>query len=100
LIHRKALENALIVKFWLGTKPVYIVANLKNYQTIFSSRELTYDGIMLQIGFPKLYRMSSDEIERFANDKSGHKETPLPGTENIPPEQRYGPQNTMCYTIS
>jgi hypothetical protein len=44
---------------------------------------------MLQIGFPKLYRMSNDEIQRFANDKSGHKETPLPGTEDIPPEQRY-----------
>jgi hypothetical protein len=44
---------------------------------------------MIQIGFPKLYRMSNDEVQRFANDKSGHKETPLPGTENTPPEHRY-----------
>jgi hypothetical protein len=44
---------------------------------------------MLQIGFPRLYRMSNSEVQRFANDRSGHKETPLPGTEHIPPEQRY-----------
>jgi hypothetical protein len=90
--HRQALKKAPIVKFWLATKPVYLVAGLKNYQAIFASRELTYNGIMLQIGFPKLYRMTSDEIQRFARDRTGHKETPLPGSENIPPEQRFWAQ--------
>jgi len=33
--------------------------------------------------------MSKDEVQLFANDKSGHKETPLPGSEHIPPKQRY-----------
>ncbi len=33
--------------------------------------------------------MSKDEVKLFANDRSGHKETPLPGNEHIPPDQRY-----------
>lgn len=44
---------------------------------------------MLEIAFPILYRMTPSEVQRFANDRTGHKETPLPGTEHIPPEQRY-----------
>ncbi|AEO64934.1 uncharacterized protein THITE_2049026 [Thermothielavioides terrestris NRRL 8126] len=85
----KALERSPVVRFWMGTTPVYLFGGPKHYQAIFASRDLTYNGIMLQIGFPKLWRMTREEIQRFANDKSGHKETPLPGTEHVPPQQRY-----------
>ncbi|KUJ07820.1 cytochrome P450 [Mollisia scopiformis] len=85
----QALENSPVVKFWFAGKPVYLVAGLKNYQSIFASRDLTYNGIMLQIGFPRLWRMSDSEVKRFADDRSGIRETPLPGTEHIAPEQRY-----------
>ncbi|KAH7324302.1 cytochrome P450 [Stachybotrys elegans] len=80
---RAALQRAPVVKFHLGWNRVYVVTGLKNYQAIFSSRELTYNGIMLQIGFPKLYRMSDDEIQRFANDKTGLKGSAdlMPGNE-------------------
>jgi hypothetical protein len=73
----------------MGTQPVYLFGGFKNYQSIFASRDLTYNGIMVQIGFPRLYRMTNDEVQRFANDKTGHKETPLPGTEHVPPQERY-----------
>ncbi|KAI0485137.1 cytochrome P450 [Xylariaceae sp. FL0804] len=84
----QALKNAPIIKFRLATKPVYLVGRLKDYQTIFASRDLTYDGIMVLIGFPRLYRMTKSEVQRFANDRTGSRETPLPGFAHVPPEDR------------
>lgn len=64
------------------------MSDLPSYQALLSSRELTYDGIMLHLAFPRIYRMGNDEIQRFANDKTGHREAPLPGFENTPADQR------------
>ncbi|KAM7192626.1 Cytochrome P450 [Rhypophila sp. PSN 637] len=81
-------KNANIVQFHLGPKRTYLISGPQNIQAILSRSSMTYDRVMLEMTFPRLYGFTADELSRFANDKSGRKTKPLPGTENTPPEQR------------
>ncbi|RYP39364.1 hypothetical protein DL768_010720 [Monosporascus sp. mg162] len=87
---KKALKATNLAKFYLGTKPVYLVSGPKNVQTIFGrSQNINNEGIMLSINLPTWYRFSKRDLQRFAEDKSGRGRNPLPGSENVPQEQRY-----------
>ncbi|KAI1390114.1 cytochrome P450 [Hypoxylon trugodes] len=90
----KRAENALkdntVVKFHLGPTPAYLVARPKNIQAIFRNSQFIHnEGSMVSITLPVLYRMTKEEIKRFAADKSGRGKNPFPGTENTPKNERY-----------
>lgn len=88
--YRKALKNANLAKFYLGTTPVYLLAGPRNIQAIFGRQnKLSTEDIMVQSVLPKLYRMTKDEVKRFADDKSGRGRVPAPGTESTPADKRY-----------
>ncbi|ORY71962.1 putative cytochrome P450 [Pseudomassariella vexata] len=92
-MHRvsKALEKANSARFYLGWKEVYLLAGPRNIQTIFGRLhdKIGNEDIMVRSVLPNLYRMSKDEVKRFADDHSGRGRLPAPGTENITADQRY-----------
>lgn len=84
------MKATSLAKFYLGTKPVYLVSGAKNVQAIFGrSQNVDNEGIMLAINLPVWYRFSKKDLKRFAADKSGRGRNPLPGTESIPQDQRH-----------
>lgn len=87
---RKVLENTRLAKFYLFSTPVFLVSGPQNIQTIFArSHKVGSEAIFEQNVFPILYRMPKEDIQRFAQDKSGRGRRPAPGTEHLPPESRY-----------
>ncbi|KAK4207438.1 hypothetical protein QBC37DRAFT_298716 [Rhypophila decipiens] len=83
-------KTANIVQFHLGPTRTYLISGPQNIQAIFSRSSMKYDQVMLEMAFPRLYGFTAGELARFANDKSGRKTKPIPGTEHMPPEQRLG----------
>ncbi|KAK3317496.1 putative cytochrome P450 [Cercophora scortea] len=84
------LQNSRIAKFHLVSTPVFLVSGPENIQTLFArSHKVGNETIFLENVFPALYRMSKDEKQRFADDKSGRGRQPAPGTEHMPAHQRY-----------
>jgi hypothetical protein len=84
------LNKSSIVGFRLFTTPVYIVSGPEDIQTIFSrSHSIGSEDIFEKNVFPVLYDMTKDEARRFAEDKSGRRRQPAPGTEHVPIERRY-----------
>jgi hypothetical protein len=89
-MNRNALKSTSLAKFYLGTKPIYLVSGPKNIQAIFGrSQNINNEGLMLERNLPVWYRFSKKDLKRFAADKSGRGKNPLPGTEGIPQDQRY-----------
>ena len=87
---RKTLQTASLAKFHQGTKLVYLVTGPKNVQTIFGRAHIINNhGFMLQSTLPTWYKLSKNDVKRFAADKSGRGKNPLPGTESTPKNQRY-----------
>ncbi|KAL9087509.1 MAG: hypothetical protein Q9165_006620 [Trypethelium subeluteriae] len=86
----QVLKNTNIAKFYLGFTPVYLVSGPQNTQSLFQrSHNVNNEGIMVHSVFPVLYRMSAEEVRRFADDKSGRGRIPAPGTESTPDNRRY-----------
>lgn len=87
---RHVLKTTNVAKFYMGVKPVYLLAGSKNIQAIFGrSQNINNYEIMLRWNLPKWYRLSKNDIKRFAADKSGRGRNPLPGTEGIAPDHRF-----------
>ncbi|KAI0469087.1 putative cytochrome P450 [Xylaria cf. heliscus] len=76
--HRRALGHSSVIKFRLGLQPVYVVAGQRNVQAMFSSRELHYEELFVRHAFPKFWKMTAVEVQRFVDDESGPGASPLP----------------------
>jgi hypothetical protein len=69
---------------------VYLVSGQKNIQMIFAgSHRIGNETLFTDNAFPKLYRMSKEDVKCFVEDKSGRGQVAAPGTEHIPAEHRY-----------
>lgn len=89
--HRKLLQHAELVKFYLFQKPVYLVAGPRNIQMLFArSSRVGTETIFLQIVFPSLYGMSEEDVQRFANDKSGRDRVPTSGSKHPATDGAFG----------
>lgn len=78
-----------IVKFYIGLTPTYIVRGASSVKRVLNSPN-DLDGTFLQLVLMEgHWSLSSDEINKFKNDKSGRSTIPAPGTEGTPPDQRY-----------
>lgn len=72
----------------LQTK-VYLIAGQRNIQQLFSrSHKIGTEAFWIQNVLPNLYCMSREDVERFANDKSGRERNAAPGHEHVPDQQR------------
>lgn len=90
LLARKMLGSSNIVRFHMGTIPVYLVAGEHNVHSAFErSHKLGNERVMVERAFPILYRMSKKDVQRFAKDKCGRGRLPAPGTETTPHDHRY-----------
>ncbi|KAI1656394.1 putative cytochrome P450 [Daldinia decipiens] len=85
----QALCESSIIRFTLGTYNVYWVAGAKNTQVLFGPPHIV-DPDMFQLRLmDSHWGMPIKEIKMFADDKSGRKKVPLPGTERIPLGRRH-----------
>ncbi|KAI8622888.1 cytochrome P450 [Xylariaceae sp. FL1651] len=96
---KQALEQTKsnIIKFYVGPLRAYIVTGTKNVQAMFASPH-SLGGDWLQIRLMDAHwEMSKSEIQKFLDDKSGRQETPAPGSEHVPPKQRYWFNHNRLY---
>ncbi|KAL2173171.1 cytochrome P450 [Thermothelomyces heterothallicus CBS 202.75] len=85
-----ALKKTTVARFRQGRHLVYLVSGPKNVQAVFgrSHNNIHNDDLMVRSTLPLWYRLSADDLRRFAADKTGRGRNPLPGTEDTPPENR------------
>ncbi|KAL1860704.1 hypothetical protein Daus18300_009047 [Diaporthe australafricana] len=86
-----ALQDRNLVCFFLGPKTVYLLSGPQAVKAMFS-RELvhkvTNQEQMTRYALPTLYKMNSQEVQRWEDDKSGVTKVPIRGTEDTPTRQR------------
>lgn len=88
---QNALQDSNLVRFYLGSKPVYLAVGPQSIRAMFG-RELvhcvTNQEQMTRFALPTLYRMNREEVRRWEADTSGAAKVPIAGTESMPPRQR------------
>lgn len=89
---QKALKGGRnIIRFHLGPKTVYLVAESSNIKAVFGRdlvHQVTNQEQMTRYALPTLYKMNPQEVQRWAGDRSGVTKTPIAGYENVPSRQR------------
>ncbi|KAK4221087.1 cholesterol 7-alpha-monooxygenase 4 [Podospora fimiseda] len=86
---KASMGNKTIMKYKLGTKPVYLVRGEKNLQTfIRGSRDLDSEPFMY-IAIKGLWGFTREDADKFGNDPTGRLKISNRGTESIPESQRY-----------
>ncbi|KAI0873439.1 cytochrome P450 [Hypoxylon argillaceum] len=88
--HALLASGSDVIKFYMGPTKCYMVRGVKNVQTLFNTSPQTLDSHWIQlILMDKHWQLPKNELDKFANDKTGRQETPFQGTEGIPENQRY-----------
>lgn len=83
------LQENGIVKFRVGRRKICFVTGPQNIRALFRpSRSLNADTLMLDV-MEYVWAANRDELLKFRLDKSGRMLKPLPGTENMPQNERY-----------
>ncbi|KAI0886387.1 putative cytochrome P450 [Annulohypoxylon maeteangense] len=94
----EALSESSIIRFMLGMNKVYWVIGPKNTQVLFGPPHIV-DPNMLHLRLMSAHwGMSTEEIKMFADDRSGKKKFPLPGTEHTPLRRRHWYNHHTLYT--
>ncbi|KAI1178072.1 cytochrome P450 [Nemania sp. FL0916] len=87
-----------LVKFYIGSRPAYIVTGKENVQKALASPHLL-DGNFLQLLLmDKHWGMTQAEINKFASDKSGRGNVPTPEAACTPDSERYWLGHDQLYT--
>ncbi|KAK0612182.1 cytochrome P450 [Immersiella caudata] len=78
----KALETRNILGFYLGGNKSFLLTGGQNTQAFFrNSPSIGFERSFLY-AFQNMTGATPDDLAKFANDKSGRSNTPLPGTED------------------
>ncbi|KAI0468869.1 cytochrome P450 [Xylaria cf. heliscus] len=92
-----ALAMNGIVRFRLGRRNVYLVSGTDNIQALCEPPHImdpnTFHILLMQTH----WGITPHEIKKFQGDVSGRKKIPLPGTENIPLDQRHWYNHHQIY---
>lgn len=85
------MKHSKIGKFYLFRTPVFLISGERNIRTVFAaSHKIGNESLFVENVFPSLYRMPKQDVQKFADDRSGRSaQRPAPGTEDIPTERRY-----------
>lgn len=87
---RKYMAKSPMLMFWQGRKRVYLVSGRKNVQSVFAKwKNVNNEKIMLGMNLPTWYRLTKQDLAKWALDRSGRGRNPMPGSENRPHHQRY-----------
>ncbi|KAM3426276.1 hypothetical protein NHJ13734_009550 [Beauveria thailandica] len=78
-----------IVKFNIGFRDAYIVRGTKHVQKVFGPPTTVDSNFLQLILMDKHWGMTKEETAKFANDKSGRLQNPLPGHEHTPHHHRF-----------
>lgn len=77
---KKALAKRNIVGFRLGGKPFYFLTSPPNIQTFFRTSPAIGFETFILIAITNMMGATSNDVAKFANDKSGRQPNPAPGT--------------------
>lgn len=68
---------------------VYLVTSPRHIQALFRPNPAISSDKFFRLIYENMWGASLADREKFLNDNSGRGKVPLPGYENVPPEQRY-----------
>lgn len=88
---QNALQDASLLRFYLGPKTVYLVTGPQGMRGILGREMMhtvTNQEQMTRYALPTLYKMNRSEIKRWEDDKTGVAKFPIPGTGSTPTRQR------------
>ncbi|KAF3765693.1 putative cytochrome P450 [Cryphonectria parasitica EP155] len=87
----EALQNSSVIKFYLGPTTAYVVRGAANVQEIFrtSSTSKFESDIMIEMVAARQWGMPKKDLDKIKRDKSGRSKKPLPGTEDLPEQDRF-----------
>ncbi|KAI1735299.1 cytochrome P450 [Xylaria scruposa] len=84
-----ALALNSIIRFRLGHKNIYLLSGADNIQILCEPPHIMDPNMFQVLLMDKHWGIAAHEIKKFESDLSGRKRIPLPGAENIPPDQRH-----------
>ncbi|VBB84294.1 Putative Cytochrome P450 E-class, group IV [Podospora comata] len=85
---RKTSKNILAWNLTPWMK-VYLVTSPRHIQALFRPNPAISSDKFFHLIYENMWGASLADREKFLNDNSGRGKVPLPGYENVPPEQRY-----------